>query len=153
MNKAILSLGLLFGLATFGVVVHNANANCVEVYVDFGPLSDGSKTSQCITSEGSVSAYDILNKAGYVLDGTVEYGDAVVCRVNGFPDATIETCESMPPAEAYWAVLVKEHQVVPMPLGIAGAWGWAQTGANEIYLEPGDSIGLVFADNGEVRFP
>jgi hypothetical protein len=59
----------------------------------------------------------------------------------------------MPPAEAYWAVLVKEHQVVPMPLGISGAWGWAQTGINEVYLEPGDAIGLVFADEGDVRFP
>jgi hypothetical protein len=40
-----------------------------------------------------------------------------------------------------------------MPLGISGAWGWAQTGINEVYLEPGDAIGLVFADEGDVRFP
>jgi hypothetical protein len=59
----------------------------------------------------------------------------------------------MPPASSYWAILIKEHQVVPMPFGLMGEWGWAQTGANEITLNPGDSIGLVFADNGEVTFP
>jgi hypothetical protein len=153
MKKIALPLAILLGLGTVGVVAHNVNANCVEVYVDFGPLNNGAKTSECIPLDSRTSALDVLQTAGFVIGGTQEYGDAVACRVNNFPDATAETCESMPPAEAYWAVLIKEHQVVPMPLGISGAWGWAQTGINEVYLEPGDAIGLVFADEGDVRFP
>jgi hypothetical protein len=83
----------------------------------------------------------------------VEYGEAILCRLNNLPGDEAESCETMPPAEAYWAVLIKEHQAVPIPLGITGAWGWAQTGIDGVYLNPGDSLGLVFADNGEVRFP
>ena len=153
MNKIALSLVLLLGLGTAGVVAHNVNADCVEVYVDFGPLNNGVKTSECVPLDGQTNALEVLRLAGFVVEGTQQYGEAVACRVNSFPDAIIETCETMPPAEAYWAVLVKEHQIVPIPLGITGAWGWAQTGINEVSLKPGDSIGLVFADNGEVRFP
>lgn len=153
MKKIVLPLAILLGLGTVGVVAHNVNANCVEVYVDFGPLNGGAKTSECIPLDTRTNALEVLNSAGFAIEGTQEYGEAVACRVNNFPDATAETCESMPPAEAYWAVLVKEHQIVPMPLGISGAWGWAQTGINEVYLEPGDAIGLVFADEGDVRFP
>ena len=146
-------LAILLGLGTVGVVAHNVNADCVEIYVDFGPLKNGEKIKECIAIDGKANALDLLDSAGFTTEGTVEYGDAVLCRLNNLPDATAETCESMPPAESYWAVLVKEHQVVPMPLGISGAWGWAQTGINEVYLEPGDAIGLVFADQGDVRFP
>ena len=153
MKKIVLPLAILLGLGTVGVVAHNVNADCVEIYVDFGPLKDGEKIKECIAINGKVNALDLLDSAGFATEGTVEYGDAVLCRLNNLPDATAETCESMPPAESYWAVLVKEHQVVPMPLGISGAWGWAQTGINEVYLEPGDAIGLVFADEGDVRFP
>ena len=153
MKKIGLPLAILLGLGTVGVVAHNVNADCVEVYVDFGPLNDGAKTSECIPLDTRTNALEVLKTAGFVIEGTQEYGEAIACRVNNFPDAASEACESMPPAESYWAVLIKEHQVVPMPLGISGAWGWAQTGINEVYLEPGDAIGLVFADGGDVRFP
>lgn len=152
MKKSAIIGSVALVAALGGIVAHNANADCIEVYVDYGPLG-GSKLSQCITATGEVSAFDVLAEAGLTLEGTQEYGDAVVCRVNNLPRPEVETCESMPPASAYWAILVKEHQVIPMPFGISGQWGWAQTGANEIVLNPGDSIGLVFADNGEVKFP
>jgi hypothetical protein len=144
---AVLALGLI------GVTWHNSNADCIEVYTDFRALGQGYLTSECIPASGEMSAIDVLKQAGLETEGTLEYGDAVLCRLNGKPDATAESCESMPPAEAYWAVLVKEHQIVPMPFGITGEWGWAQVGINELYLGPGDAIGLVFADNGEVKFP
>jgi hypothetical protein len=152
MKKSALVGSVILIAAMFGTVAHNANADCVEVYVDFGPLG-GSKVSECIPATGEVSAFEVLNTAGFTLEGTQEYGNSVVCRVNNLPDANVETCESMPPESAYWAILVKEHQVIPMPFGLQGEWGWAQTGADEITLNPGDSIGLVFADNGDVTFP
>jgi hypothetical protein len=148
-----MAIAVILGVATTGVIVHNVNADCVTVYVDYGTLKNGEKIEECIAVDGRVNALDLLDTAGFTTEGTVEYGEAVLCRLNNLPGDTIESCETMPPAEAYWAVLVKEHQVVPIPLGITGAWGWAQTGIDGVYLNPGDSLGLVFADEGEVRFP
>jgi hypothetical protein len=56
----------------------------------------------------------------------------------------------MPPEKAFWAVIIKKKEVIP-PLSTE--WGWAQKGINETYLSPGDSLGLVFSTNGEVRWP
>jgi hypothetical protein len=50
----------------------------------------------------------------------------------------------MPAAFAYWAVLVKDG-VLP--------WGWASTGIDQVTLEAGDSLGLVFFENDNQRFP
>ena len=153
MKKIVLPLAILLGIGTVGVISHNSNLDCIEVYVDYGPLNNGTKTTECVPAESTILALDLLKNAGFSIEGTEEYGDATICRVNNFPDATQDPCFLMPLEGAYWAILVKEHQTIPMPVGTAGEWGWAQTGANEIYLNPGDSLGLVFADEGEVIFP
>jgi hypothetical protein len=153
MNKTTIAMAAIVGFLGTGIVFHNINADCVNVYVDYGTLKNNEKVEECIAVDGKTNALDLLSTAGFTTEGTLEYGEAVLCRLNNLPDATAETCESMPPAEAYWGVLVREHQVVPIPFGIVGAWGWAQTGIDGVYLNPGDSLGLVFADNGEVRFP
>jgi hypothetical protein len=153
MNKITVAIALAVGLATTGIVLHNTNADCVNLYVDFGPLKNAEKIEKCIPVNGKTNALDLLNSSGFSTQGTAEYGDAVLCRLNNLPNNIEESCDSMPPAESYWAVLVREHQIVPNPLGIAGSWGWAQTGIDGVYLNPGDSLGLVFADKGEVKFP
>jgi hypothetical protein len=153
MNKTAavtLSIGLVLG-GTY--VLQNQDADCVTLYVDYGPLGSGTPSTSCIPVSGKTNALDLLADAGLTVEGTREYGNAVVCRINSLPNSVVESCEKMPPAEAYWAVLVKEHEVLPVPFNTAGEWGWAQTGINEVYLNPGDAIGLVFADDGEVRFP
>lgn len=75
---------------------------------------------------------------------------AVVCRVNNLPDQDSESCEEMPSEKAYWAIIIKEKQVLPLP---TKEWGWGQLAINQQYLSPGDSIGLVWANNGKVVFP
>jgi hypothetical protein len=50
----------------------------------------------------------------------------------------------MPAAFAYWAVIVKKGAL---------PWGWADTGIDQVKLETGDSLGLVFVDNENVKFP
>lgn len=127
--------------------------DCINVYVDYGQLDNKTKLQICLTAGEKTNALDVLENVGLNIEGTQKYGDAVVCRVNNLPDKSVEPCEIMPPEKAYWAVLIKERQTVPIPFGFGSAWGWAQVGVNEIYLDPGDSIGLVFADNGEVAFP
>lgn len=142
----VLSLGIL-------VFTQQAKAECVEIYLDYGPLNNGAKTTQCIDIEGEIPALEVLKLANLDIQGTQKYGNAVVCRVNELPDASVESCEDMPPEEAYWAVLLKEYEHFPNPFDLVGEWGWAQTGIDQITLHNGDAIGLVFADNGEVKFP
>lgn len=128
-------------------------ADCVNLYIDYGPLNNGAVVEQCIPVTGDVMALDLLASANLSTEGTQKYGNAVLCRLNGFPDASVESCEDMPPAESYWAVLIKENETIPWPFDLQGEWGWAQTGIDEVHLHPGESLGLVFADSGEVPFP
>jgi hypothetical protein len=151
-KAAVVVLAVSLGLGGL-YVVQEQSKDCVTLYVDYGPLGNGTPSTSCIPVSGKTNALDLLADAGLTVEGTREYGNAVVCRINSLPNSVVESCEKMPPAEAYWAVLVKEHEVLPIPFNTAGEWGWAQTGINEVYLNSGDAIGLVFADDGEVRFP
>jgi hypothetical protein len=153
MKKLILAFAIILGLGVAGVAVQNSSPTCVELYVDYGPLNNGAVTNTCIPVDGNTNALDFLASANLSTEGTQDYGNAILCRLGGFPDVAVETCEVMPPAESYWAVLVKEHRLIALPFDTGAVWGWAQTGINEVYLNPGDSLGLVFADNGEVKLP
>lgn len=144
------SIGLVAGGVTY---VQSSIPNCVTLYVDYGPLNNQETAVSCIPVDGKTNALDILAAAKLEVQGTQQYGNAVLCRLEGLPDASTESCLGMPPADAYWAVLVKEYELIPNPFDLIGEWGWAQTGINEVYLNPGDSLGLVFADNGEVKYP
>lgn len=152
--KKIISLVVLAVLVGCGfAVVSNLQPTCVNLYVDYGSLDSGATVEKCIVVSGEVEAIKLLADANIELEGTQKYGNAVVCRLNGLPDASVESCAEMPPAEAYWAVFVKEHELFPIPFNTEGEWGWAQTGFNEVHLHNGDSLGLVFIENGEVRYP
>jgi hypothetical protein len=152
--KKIIAATLAVGVGIAGFYTLEAQRpDCVTVYLDYGITDSDTKMTSCISVAGKTNALDLLTDAGLVIEGTQKYGNAVVCRVNNRPDANKESCEDMPPAEAYWAVLVKEYEIIPIPFNTTGEWGWAQTGIDEVYLNPGDSIGLVFSNNGEVKFP
>ncbi len=152
MKKSLIVIAV--ALLTFGgFTLIQKPADCIEVYVDFGPLN-GNKVTECIsTTADEMSAVDVLRAAGYELEGTQEYGNAVVCRVNGLPDATEEACIAMPSEKSYWAILVKLKESASLPFAMDGVWGWAQVGIQDLHLHRGESIGLVFANNGEVKFP
>jgi hypothetical protein len=147
--------GLLFVIAT-GLVIgvwsstNSSNDSCVNLYVDYGQLDNGAKLTKCINVSTKTNALDLLKSANLTIEGTKKYGDGVVCRVNGLPNLTIESCEDMPSAKAYWAIIIKEKQVLPLP---TKEWGWGQLAINQQYLNPGDSIGLVWANDGKVVFP
>ena len=56
----------------------------------------------------------------------------------------------MPPEDAYWAFITKGRSSIINPWP---QWGWAQKGVSEVYFNPGDSLGLVFTENGKVNWP
>jgi hypothetical protein len=127
----------------------------VSVYVDYGVLDSGATSTKCIPVASEINGLEVLTRAGLSVEGTGKYGLQVVCRVNSMPSATrpigvkdhedyVETCAEMPAAFAYWAVIVKRGAL---------PWGWADTGVDQVTLEAGDAVGLVFAENENVRFP
>ena len=148
-NKLILSF-LIISFTYIGLsFLSKPDSNCVNLYVDFGSLNAETKVEKCIDISAETNALELLKISGYTTEGTQKYGDAVICRINGLPDKSVETCEVMPPEDAHWAVIVKEKKLLPL----FNEWGWAQTGINEISLSEGDSLGLVFSTNGDLQWP
>ncbi len=126
----------------------------VTVVVDASAL-EGEAQEKCVVTAEPVTAADALLLAGIETEGTEEYGDQVVCRVDGVPaeDTAIraedgsdyfEMCAAMPAAFAYWSLWVK-------PAG--GEWGYAQEGLPTLRLEPGDAVELLFTVHGEPAAP
>ena len=119
----------------------------VVVVVDFGPL-DEPAIADCVAAG---PAADILGEAGVTTEGTVDYGDQVVCRVNGQPSADaevtiegqapfVETCQTLS-AVAYWALWVKSSP--------ESEWEYAQEGVSTLELTDGQSVGLVYTPGTE----
>ena len=129
----------------------------VTVVVDASALGDADDVSNtwCVSADDTIVAADAFAATGITTEGTDQYGDQVVCRVNGLPaeDEAItaddgsdyfEKCETMPAAFAYWSLWVKPAD---------GEWNYAQEGLATQPLEPGDAVELLFTLNGEPAAP
>ena len=151
MKKILMSLVIAL-LAFVGLQgINKSEDNCINLYVDYGPLDGGTKLTKCIDVSTKTTALNVLKKANLEIEGTKKYGLAIVCRVNDLPDQKAESCEIMPPEKAYWAVIIKEKQTIIFP---RKEWGWGQLAIDQQYLSPGDSVGLVWTGpNGELKFP
>lgn len=110
--------------------------------VDFGPL-EAPEVTACVDPG---PALDVLDAAGVATEGTADYGNQVVCRVDGRPgpdetvtvdgaDPFVETCDTLGSA-AYWALWV-----ITTP---DGTWEYAQDGVATLQLTAGQSVGLVY---------
>ena len=149
-SRILASVVILLGALLVVNFVPNSKDTCVNLYVDYNVLDNNKKINTCIDISSETTALDVLKKANLKIEGTRKYGLGVICRVNGLPDESVESCEVMPPANAYWAIIIKEKQLLPFP---TKEWGWGQLAVDKQPLNAGDSIGIVWADNGEVVFP
>jgi hypothetical protein len=124
----------------------------VTVVVDFGVL-EAPAVHECVEADPATAA---LDAAGVATEGTVDWGDQVVCRVNERPgeDETvtvdgqepfIEACQSMPAATAYWALWVKT--------AADAEWEYAQEGLATLQLQAGQSVGLVYTTGSDSTPP
>lgn len=149
--------GLALAISVSGCAEESkvASGDCVNVVVDYSSQTSGQNVSTCVPVVDKASAMDVLSSAGLTLSGTDDYGLQIVCRVNNVPSATTpigikdhegytESCSKMPPEFAYWALLIKT---------VNGEWKWAPKGVAQLTLVPGESIGLVFSENGNTKFP
>lgn len=127
----------------------------VTLVVDYGTL-DAPTVTDCVDASASVSATEVLTTAGVTTEGSAQWGDQIVCRVNDRPGpketvevdgepAFTESCAAMPPAYAYWSLWVKSA---------AGAdWEYAQEGLGTLQLSPGEAVGLRFTTGTETPTP
>ena len=127
----------------------------VTFTVDSSALAGGSSESWCYVTTEKVAVADIVAATGVEIEGTKQYGDQVVCRVNGLPSASepvgstqdaayVEKCDSMPAAFAYWALWTQ-------PAG--GQWDYAQEGVSTLTAQPGESVELLFTLDGVPAAP
>jgi hypothetical protein len=123
----------------------------VTVVVDFTVLDEPS-IQACVAAG---VATDVLDEAGVSTEGTVDYGDQVVCRVNDQPsldepvtiegvEPFVETCETLS-AAAFWGLWVKTTP--------DAEWGFADEGIATLELEDGQSVGLVYTPATETIPP
>ncbi len=103
----------------------------VTVVVNFGTLD--APTIHTCGPEGI--ALDTLKAAKVATEGSGDYGDAVVCRVDDHPAPAQESCAKLP-SDAYWALWVKSSPDAD--------WAYAQEGVSALKLTAGESVGLVY---------
>ena len=127
----------------------------VTLVVDSSALADGEVQEWCRPTDAPLAVATLLDEAGIETEGTEEYGDDVVCRVNGLPSATepvgstedpayVEECASMPAAFAYWSLWTQ---------AAGGEWGYAEEGLATLEAAPGESIALLFTLDGAPAAP
>ena len=120
----------------------SADEPCAEVtvVVEFGSL-DAPSIEACAPAG---AAADVLAAVDVTTEGTVDYGDQVVCRVNDLPAPDVESCATLPSA-AYWALWVKE--------AADAEWAYAMEGVATLQLTAGQSVGLVYTEGTDSTPP
>lgn len=149
---ALTSLALSGCAAASSSSPSETTAACeVAVVVNFGPL-DEPGLEGCAAAG---PATEVLAAAGVSTEGTVDYGDQVVCRVNGQPspdeevvldgeEPFVETCQTLNDL-AYWALWIKTDA--------DAEWEYAQEGIATLELAPGQFVGLVYTPIAETIEP
>ncbi|MDN4643132.1 hypothetical protein [Arthrobacter sp. PsM3] len=127
----------------------------VKVIIDSGALKQAAADSSvCVSVNGPTPASKVLDEAKVKTEGTADYPNELVCRVNGVPAADLdiahkggtyrEDCSKMPAAFAYWALWVKPA---------SGDWAYAQEGLATLQVSPGESLELLYTVDGEPAAP
>jgi hypothetical protein len=112
----------------------------VTVQVDFGVLG-ADRIRECAPAG---PAADALDAVGVTTEGTADYGDQVVCRVDDQPSPDVETCDTLP-ADGYWALWVRDAP--------DAEWGYAEEGVTTLQLGPGQGLGLVYTQGTDSTPP
>lgn len=110
------------------------------VVVDFGALGGGKPTA-CVGDVGGKNAWDVVEAAGFDLEGTQRFPN-FVCRVAGKPAG--DPCQNTPPNDAYWGLFWSKGD---------GNWIYASQGAASLEVPKGGWIGFAWQDGGERDLP
>ena len=147
----LIATGITVGL--LGLLYLNAEtvpkSNCINVYVDYGVLSDKTPDTTCIVADKKTNALTILKQTDLkfkYIDFGGDLGKAI-CTVNQLPK--LKSCDEMDWV-SYWGTFEKHGNNT---LNVNSHWNMSAKGISFTELNPGDSIGLVYLDKGKVRYP
>lgn len=115
----------------------------VTVVVDYGPLGGGVVTA-CDPDGAGRAATEVMARTGFDLT-YVNQQPGFVCRINGKPDASQESCANTPPPDAYWGLFWSD--------GDPATWKYSSEGAGGLEVPEGGSIGWRFEDGGDRENP
>lgn len=137
--RALAAVLLLGGFIPLSSPASAAGGACtsssgVTVVVNFGTLGGGTVV-RCAQTSGN--GLDALRAAGFTIEGTQQYGNAFVCRLDGKPAASTESCRTTPPIDKSWRYFYASN---------GGAWKYSQSGVSSRTVEQGGFEGWSFGE-------
>ncbi len=120
----------------------------VTVVVDFQQLG-GDTVVRCAPGSDPRLALDVLDDAGFQVEGVARWGDGFVCRIENRPaadeelpiegdDDYREACLDTPPASGYWSYWYADD---------GGDWQYSPYGVKNREVQPGGFEGWSFSLN------
>jgi len=135
---SILAAAWVVGVAEPGRAAGSAgycpDGNGVTVVVDYQDLGGG-VVVRCAPGE-QATGLAALENAGFTVTGTVRWGKAFVCRINGKPGVDTEPCLDTPPTTAYWSYWHAPN---------GGAWTYSSQGVRARKPPLGSFEGWAFS--------
>jgi hypothetical protein len=131
-------------VTSVGVPAAHASGGCsgtsgVTVVVDLSAFGQGIHVG-CAAGTPA-SGLDALHSAGFSTAPVPKYGTAFVCRIDGEPDTSHESCTNTPPANAYWAYW---HAAAG-----ASSWSYESTEADHTHPAAGSVEGWAFGQSAQ----
>lgn len=114
----------------------------VTVVVDFTAFGGGA-TVECAPGDPT-SGIAALQGAGFSVTGTVRWGLAFVCRIDGLPTPASDPCYNTPPPTAYWSYWHAQP---------GGSWAYSAQGAAYYDPAPGTVEGWAFGSGSAPSIP
>lgn len=126
-----------------------AAGGSVQLVVDFGAAS-GLRTIDVRVPNFAGSGWQLLEQAGFDVEGTADYPNSFVCRLDGWPTRQMESCGSGASGRnghwAYWVtnpslgdgwILSGVGAAAHHPeCGQAEAWVWVPAGLDSSAVKP-----------------
>jgi hypothetical protein len=112
----------------------------VTVIVDFTHFSGGRIERGCAPGRPA-NGLIALQDAGFATAGTVQYGDAFVCRIDGLPTPKQDACAVTPSPSAFWAY----WNAKPTD----SAWTYSALGVLDYHPKPGTIEAFAFGNRAQ----
>ncbi len=112
----------------------------VTVIVDFTHFAGGKIERGCAPGNPA-NALIALHAAGFATAGTVQYGDAFVCRIDGLPTPKQDACAVTPAPSAFWAYWNAKPS--------DSAWTYSALGVLDDHPKPGTIEAFAFGSHAQ----
>ena len=112
----------------------------VTVIVDFTHFAGGNIERGCAPGHPA-NGLIALHAAGFSTAGTVQYGDAFVCRIDGLPTPKQDACAVTPSPSAFWSYWNARPS--------DSAWTYSALGVLDDHPKPGTIEAFAFGSHAQ----